>query len=82
MSKGKGTYHVIPKLGGGWSLRKEGAARAIDTFTSKDEAVVRARDVARNSGNELVIHGRDGTVRERATYGNDPNPPRDAKSKK
>jgi hypothetical protein len=73
------TYHVILQIGGGWSVRKAGAARANRTFDKKDDAIRHARDTARKSGRELVIHARNGTIRERTTYGNDPKPPRDSK---
>jgi len=73
------TYHVIPQIGGGWSVRKSGAARANRTFETKQDAIGHARDVAKKSGVELVIHGRDGTIRERTTYGRDPLQPRAGK---
>ena len=44
------------------------------------QAIARARDIVRNAGGgEVVIHGRDGAIRDSDTVspGNDPNPPRD-----
>jgi hypothetical protein len=32
--------------------------------------------MARNSRVEHLIHGTDGQIRERNSYGNDPNPPK------
>jgi hypothetical protein len=43
------------------------------------EAADRAREIARNQHSEVVIHRRDGTIRDSDSYGNDPNPPRDRK---
>lgn len=40
-------------------------------------AIDRARDTAHNQQGELLIHGRNGQLRERYSYGNDPFPPRD-----
>ena len=40
------------------------------------EAIQRAREIARNQESELFIHGRNGKIRERDSYGNDPFPPR------
>lgn len=67
--------HVVPN-GGGWSVRKAGSSRASGTFSTQGEAIERARDIARNQGSELYIHGRDGRIRERDSYGNDPHPPK------
>ena len=33
-------------------------------------------DIARNQHTEVYIHGRDGRIRERDSYGNDPYPPK------
>ncbi|RUW04999.1 DUF2188 domain-containing protein, partial [Mesorhizobium sp. M1A.F.Ca.IN.020.06.1.1] len=35
-----------------------------------------ARELARNQGSEMFIHGENGRIRERNTYGNDPFPPK------
>jgi len=67
--------HVVPN-DGKWSVRKSGASRATETFETQGEAIQRARDIARNQGSELYIHGRDGRIRERNTYGKDPFPPK------
>lgn len=44
--------------------------------TQEAEAIQRAREIARNQESELFIHGRDGRIRERDSFGNDPFPPR------
>lgn len=67
--------HVIPS-GGKWRVRKTGATRASGTFETQAEAVARARDLARSQGTELYIHGEDGRIRERRSYGRDPFPPK------
>ena len=66
--------HVVPN-GGKWSVRRAGASKASGTFDTQREAIERARDVARNQGTEVFIHGRDGRIRERDSYGNDNYPP-------
>ena len=73
------TYHVIARLGGGWSVRKHGALRASRSFEVKRDAVNHGRDVARRAGAELVIHERDGTVDRRVQYGSASLPSRDIK---
>ncbi len=71
----KRNQHVVP-MGGKWSVRSSGASRASGTFTTEREAVDAARQLARTQGTELYIHGRDGRIRERISYGNDPVPPK------
>lgn len=64
--------------GDGWQVTKPGATRASEVLPTQAEAVKRAREIVRNSGGgELVIHGKDGKVREKVTVapGNDPFPP-------
>ena len=39
-------------------------------------AIAAAREIARNQKSELVIHGRDGRIREKDSYGNDSFPPK------
>jgi hypothetical protein len=70
-------YHVVPSPDGGWSVRREGAERSSRVFSRQVDAIEHARDLVRNSGSELVVHGRDGRIRESATYGHDPFPPLD-----
>jgi hypothetical protein len=67
--------HVVPSVGG-WSVKKSGASRATSTHATQDEAVAAATRIARNQKTELYIHGRDGRIRERNSYGSDPHPPK------
>ncbi len=71
-SKGQ---HVVPNKGK-WSVRRAGATRASGTYTTQQEAIDKAKDIAQNQRTELYIHGRDGRIRERNSYGNDPHPPK------
>lgn len=70
--------HVVPH-GNGWAIRGEGNQRVTSVHQTQREAADRAREIARNQGSEVVIHRRDGTIRDSDSYGNDPNPPRDRK---
>ncbi len=67
--------HVVPSSGG-WSVKKAGASRASSTHTTQQEAIAAAIQVARNQKTELYIHGRDGRIRERNSYGRDLHPPK------
>ncbi len=73
----KRDYHVTPHVGGGWQVRREGAERASSVHDTQREALDRGRELARQERVELVIHRRDGQIRDSDSYGNDPNPPRD-----
>ncbi|MEL7272858.1 MAG: DUF2188 domain-containing protein [Pseudomonadota bacterium] len=67
--------HVVPN-GGKWSVRRAGASRASKTFSTQQEAIDNAKDKARKQRTELYIHGKDGRIRERNSYGKDPYPPK------
>ena len=76
MSK-KRDIHVVPYKDKGWATRKEGAERVSSTHTTQNAAINRAVKQAKNDGLEVVIHRKDGTIRDSDSYGNDPNPPKD-----
>jgi hypothetical protein len=71
----KSGQHVVPSERG-WSVIKAGASRATSTHSTQSEAISAATRIARNQGAELYIHGRDGRIRERNSYGRDSNPPK------
>ena len=72
MAKGQ---HVVPNTGG-WGVKKAGASRASSVHRTQADAIAAATQIARNQKTELYIHGRDGRIRERNSYGNDPHPPK------
>lgn len=63
--------HVVP-LGGGWAVKAEDARRITVITTKQSEAISYARNIAKSKKSELIVHGRDGRIRERNSYGNDP----------
>ena len=67
--------HVVPTRGR-WGIRGEGNSRLTSTFDRQSDAIAAARQISRNQNSELIIHGRDGQIRERDSHGNDPFPPR------
>lgn len=71
--------HVVPNLSGGWAVRNSGATRASRTFDTQAAAVKYGRDAARKTHAELYVHGKDGTIKGRNSYGRDPYPPKDKK---
>ncbi len=71
----KKNVHVV-KHEGGWAARKAGAARASVVTTTQGEAIDAGRRIAARERSELVIHGRDGKIREKDSHGRDPYPPK------
>jgi hypothetical protein len=67
--------HVVPK-NDGWAVRREGAQRLSSTHATQAEAIAACRGTAKRERTEFLLHGRDGQIRERDTYGNDPFPPK------
>ena len=70
--------HVVRREDG-WAVRGEGESRDTSHHPTQGDAIGAARDIAVNQRSEVVIHGRDGKIRDRDSYGNDPFPPRDRK---
>jgi hypothetical protein len=71
--------HVVPNPGGGWDVEAPGGSRSSAHFDQQSQAIDRARSILRNEGGgELIVHDREGRVREKDTVppGHDPNPPR------
>jgi len=62
------TYHVTTRIGGGWSVRREGTSRPTGTYDTKDQAIKCAREAGRSTGGDVVIHNRDGLVQDLTTY--------------
>jgi hypothetical protein len=56
----------------GWRIEVEGTARPRSTHKTQSEAAKAGRDLARKNEAELLIHGRNGKIRDRSTYGRDP----------
>lgn len=71
----KKNQHVVPHVNG-WAVKGAGNDRATSVHTTQCEAIAAARDIARNQHSELLVHGENGRIRERDSYGNDPFPPK------
>jgi hypothetical protein len=75
----KKSQHVVRSTSGGWDVKKGGASRASKHFDTQQEAINYGREVAKNQKAEFYVHGRDGRIREKDSYGKDPLPPKDKK---
>jgi hypothetical protein len=60
----------------GWANRREGADRVAKIYPTQVDAVHAGRETARREHVEHIVHGRDGKIIERNSYGGDPFPPR------
>lgn len=69
------SQHVVPSKDG-WAVKRAGSPKATKVFDTQREAIERGREIARNQGSELLIHGRDGRIRQKNTYGPDHYPPK------
>ena len=71
----KKNQHVVPHEGG-WAVKGAGNNKATSVHSTQAAAIKSATGIAKNQGSEMLIHGRNGQIRERNTYGKDPYPPK------
>lgn len=72
---GKSQY-VTPHPQGGWQVKDAGNLRATARTDTQKEAIDIARQIAKNQHSECFTHGKNGQIRARESYGNDPYPPK------
>lgn len=68
--------HVVQR-DRGWAVKGEGESWDRSQHQTQAEAIAAARIQAQVTAAEVVIHGRDGLIRDKDSYGNDPVPPKD-----
>ena len=71
----KKNQHVVPH-GDDWAVKGAGNRKATSVHSTQQEAIDRGRSIAQNQKSELLIHGENGRIREKNSYGNDPYPPK------
>lgn len=70
--------HILPHEDG-WAVQTPGKSRAGSLHSTQKQAIERGRrSAAASGGGELVVHGRDGQIRQKNTIApaEDPFPPR------
>ncbi len=72
----KQNEHVTKRDDGKWQVIGEGNKRASAVTDTQAQAIVIAKDLAIKNKSELLIHGENGRIREKNSYGNDPFPPK------
>lgn len=60
---------VLPDQGH-WKVEQDG--HTLSTHQTQEDAIRVARERARADQGELEVHGEDGRIRERDSFGNDP----------
>lgn len=71
----KKNQHVVPR-GDGWAVQGAGNNRATKLVDTQRQAIRIATGIAENQQSELIVHGQDGKINWRNSYGNDPFPPK------
>ncbi|MBA3972257.1 MAG: DUF2188 domain-containing protein [Bacteroidetes bacterium] len=71
----KKNQHVVPS-GNDWAVKGAGNEKATKVVSTQKEAIQIAREIAQNQKSEVVIHGPDGQIREKNSYGPDNYPPK------
>jgi hypothetical protein len=70
--------HTVYK-DGKWISIREGQDKPLSSHETKKDAEIASVRQAKKDKVEHVIHGRDGKIQDKDSYGNDPNPPKDKK---
>lgn len=71
--------HVTPRPGGGWQVKGAGNSKATKVTETQKQAINAAIPIAKNNRSEVVIHGTNGQIRDKDSYGNDPVSIKDTK---
>jgi uncharacterized protein YdaT len=71
MTKGKNQH--VTKHGDGWQVKGAGNQKATKVTETQKEAINIAREIAKNQSSELIIHGKNGQIRQKDSQGNDPS---------
>jgi Uncharacterized protein conserved in bacteria (DUF2188) len=70
----KRPVHVVPH-GDDWATKREGNSRASRVYDTQAEATAAGKATARRDETEFLLHNKQGEIRDRSSYGNDPYPP-------
>jgi hypothetical protein len=67
----KEDVHIVPE-NNQWAIKVEKENQPKKTALTQKDAIKLGRELAKSSRSELIIHGRDGRIKEKNTYGKDP----------
>lgn len=71
--RGMGKNQHVVGHEGGWAVTAEGAQVPSAVFKTQGEAWEKAKSIARKERAEAILHGKNGLIRARNTYGHDPH---------
>jgi Uncharacterized protein conserved in bacteria (DUF2188) len=63
--------HVVSH-GERWAVKAEGAPEPVALFKTQSEAWEKAKSIARRERSGALLHGKNGEIRARNSYGHDP----------
>lgn len=75
MADRKKNVHVTPREDGRWNVQRSGSSRASSVHDTQAAAAEEGKRLARQDNVEYDLRGRNGQIREKNSYGNDPHPP-------
>lgn len=61
-------FHVVPH-DEEWAVKREGEDEPVCTTNAKDEAIDRAKKLAKDSGTIAYIHNSDGKIEDQVEFG-------------
>ena len=67
VKKGATNQHVVPK-GKQWAVKKSNSTKATKIFNTQKEAIIHAKNIAKNKNTGLFVHGQDGRIKDRKSY--------------
>lgn len=59
-----------------WAVLGEGNEKVTSYHETQEEARKKAREIAINQQSEVIIHRKNGKIRDKDSYGNDDYPPK------
>lgn len=74
----KKNYHSVP-WEGDWAVKKEGVEKPLSVHHTQSRAEEKTHQLAKAAEVEAVYHNRQGQIKDKDSFGNDPYPPRDYK---
>ncbi|MGP3778799.1 DUF2188 domain-containing protein [Halanaerobium saccharolyticum] len=68
--------HIVPTSNNEWGVKGENNKKLTAKFKTQKEAINHGKEICKNQKSELLVHGKNGRIRKRNSYGNDPFPPK------
>lgn len=72
-----GKNQWVSPRGDKWAVHGESNERDTKIFDTQKEAEAYAKKIAINQQSELILQGKNGKIRSKDSFGNDPCPPKD-----